>query len=601
VRHKNDADSVAAWVAHTKQQEATCNIVRFCKFQGEDSDYNLNKMDFMLVIASDSQLIAGKQFCAPMHEICMDSTHGLNAYDFQLTTLLGIDKHGEGFPIAFCYSSHVDERSMTVFLQVVKEALGTALADVVLMTDDTEVYVNAWCAVMGPPAYRLLCVWHVDRAWRKNLTRIKGGSDVKTAVYKTLRSLMEIPDRDTFDVKLSEFLQSADDDTNTADFAKYFRHEYAYRCELWAYCHRLGLHVHHNMHLEAMHRVLKHVHLNGRKVKRLDKSIEALMQFMRAKLSDRLLKLYKGKWTRHVGGIRKRHQASGHIQADACMCIEDNLVYMVQGSKGEMYAVRQAQSVPHQDRVCQLSCTDCNVCVHTFSCTCMDSALRNTICKHVHAVVQKFSPVQQCTRDGNSVACTEQPTVSSDHEEVEDTCPAMPTDVGAEISCATGPGILPSMSESAAILAEMTARHKKHDVQSNVRKCDEMCMSIRATIRSHPELAKVGMEHLTKLQCLLTVLQDKPDIPRLPPTENNEPVNKKAMTQRHFVRTSKTRKVRNPEKSMTKPTHEEKEYLLSALSGNTTVISQQPPMDHDYAGDVIGHTINFEHSYGGPQ
>jgi len=127
----------------------------------------------------------------------MESTHGLNAYDFQLTTLLAIDEHGEGFPIAFCYSSHVDEWRMTVFLQVVKEALGYSLADVVLLTDDTEVYVNAWSPVMEPPVYSVLCVWHVDHAWRKNLTRIKGGSDVKTAVYKTVQSLMEVPDRDT--------------------------------------------------------------------------------------------------------------------------------------------------------------------------------------------------------------------------------------------------------------------------------------------------------------------------------------------------------------------------------------------------------------------
>ena len=59
MRHKNDADSMAAWVAHTKQQEATCNIVRCCNFKGR---ILINKMDFMLVIASDLQLIAARQF-----------------------------------------------------------------------------------------------------------------------------------------------------------------------------------------------------------------------------------------------------------------------------------------------------------------------------------------------------------------------------------------------------------------------------------------------------------------------------------------------------------------------------------------------------------
>jgi len=79
--------------------------------------------DFMLTIASDAQLVGTKAFCGPMKEVCMDSTQGMNSYEFQLTTLMAIDEHGEGFPIAFCYSNRVDELSMCVFLQVCKELL----------------------------------------------------------------------------------------------------------------------------------------------------------------------------------------------------------------------------------------------------------------------------------------------------------------------------------------------------------------------------------------------------------------------------------------------------------------------------------------------
>jgi len=38
--------------------------------------------------------------------------------------------------------------------------------------------------------------------------------------------------------------------------------------------------------------------------------------------------------------------------------------------------------------LCPLVCDICNVCVHTFTCTCMDYQLQNTVCKHIHAVVQ---------------------------------------------------------------------------------------------------------------------------------------------------------------------------------------------------------------------
>ena len=33
---------------------------------------------------------------------------------------------------------------------------------------------------------------------------------------------------------------------------------------------------------------------------------------------------------------------------------------------------------------CHLSCPECNVCVHMFTCSCVDAVLHNTICKHIH-------------------------------------------------------------------------------------------------------------------------------------------------------------------------------------------------------------------------
>ena len=47
--------------------------------------------------------------------ICVDYTHGTNVYDIQLTTVMVIDDHGEGFPVAFCYSNHMHTEAMEVF------------------------------------------------------------------------------------------------------------------------------------------------------------------------------------------------------------------------------------------------------------------------------------------------------------------------------------------------------------------------------------------------------------------------------------------------------------------------------------------------------
>lgn len=50
------------------------------KFQGEFSAVNLKSEDFMLVLANDAQIIGA--LCGPNREDCLDSTHGMNSYDF---------------------------------------------------------------------------------------------------------------------------------------------------------------------------------------------------------------------------------------------------------------------------------------------------------------------------------------------------------------------------------------------------------------------------------------------------------------------------------------------------------------------------------------
>lgn len=101
---------------------------------------------------------------------------------------------------------------------------------------------------------------------------------------------------------------SANDDT--VDFANYFVNSYGTCVESWAYCHRLHAGVNTNMHIERMHRTLKHIYLEGKKVKQFEKSINALLKFLRDKSIDRLIVLHKGKLTSNIKELRKRHKNS---------------------------------------------------------------------------------------------------------------------------------------------------------------------------------------------------------------------------------------------------------------------------------------------------
>ena len=93
----------------------------------------------------------------------------------------------------------------------------------------------------------------------------------------------------------------------------------------------------------------------------MDKSIHAPMRFLRSKMSDRLLKLRKGKWTRHVGGIRTRHRNSQKMNSVRTECQGENKVCIVQGANKDSYTVRQADFVPHQAAVCPLMCCECGI------------------------------------------------------------------------------------------------------------------------------------------------------------------------------------------------------------------------------------------------
>ena len=65
------------------------------------------------------------------------------------------------------------------------------------MSDDASQYYNAWIKAFGHQPYKL-CNWHVERAWRTQLRKV-GDSDIEQDIYKQLKTLMEEPERETFE------------------------------------------------------------------------------------------------------------------------------------------------------------------------------------------------------------------------------------------------------------------------------------------------------------------------------------------------------------------------------------------------------------------
>ena len=274
-------------------------------------------------------------------------------------------------------------------------------------------------------------------------------------------------------------------------------------------------------------------------------------------------------------------------------------MYTVQGTNKNVYTVRKADTLPHVNRTCPLLCRDCQVCVHGFSCSCVDSALRNTICKHIHLVVQTYNPV--CSYVTGPVAPVDE-CVGDDDIAADDVVEVEEDEI-PELACetvSTGHQALPDVSESEAILNQRSQQRNSNVETTQLVATVESAISyVRAAMNSDHETLVVVAEHMTRLRSLVAAMsnREKPGCDRLPaPVCSNEPANRKAPTQRAFRSTRRSRK-RKPQVTASKPTHEEKQFLLKALEGNTEVVSYQPVMDHDYSSDISCHVINFEHSY----
>nr|CAI5828068.1 unnamed protein product [Callosobruchus analis] len=118
-RHANDAISVDAWVEEMKKNEC----VLFYKPQGEPCEYPELKLDdFALIIMNQGQAEMFKKYGTDC--ICVGKTHGINAYHFNLTTILVLDEMREGFPCCFLISNGSDDIMMKIFFPHIKNYMG---------------------------------------------------------------------------------------------------------------------------------------------------------------------------------------------------------------------------------------------------------------------------------------------------------------------------------------------------------------------------------------------------------------------------------------------------------------------------------------------
>ena len=83
--------------------------------------------------------------------------------------------------------------------------------------------------------------------------------------------------------------------------------------------------------------------------------------------------------------ICERHKQSLLLPVESVEHIGE-VKWKVLSENGKIYEVTESvEPCPGKD-LCKIACTECHLCVHSFTCTCTDSLIMSTICKHVHLV-----------------------------------------------------------------------------------------------------------------------------------------------------------------------------------------------------------------------
>ena len=377
IRHQDDATSVKLWIEDMKSTESNNPVLLY-------EPQEMEGTEFLLVLQSLFQANMLKILCSGK-TVCVDVTHGTNSYGFHLTTVVVIDEYGEGFPAAWCISSHIDTNTLRKFFEVIKKNVGE-IQPAWLMSDDASQFYNAWIASFEHVPKHILCKWHVLRAW-KNKLKVINDIDKEEETYHILKVLIDEHEPNKFKALIDGAVRKFKEDIKVQKFVEYFERYYKPRCTEWASCYRISSGVNTNMYTEAFHHVLKYNFLCGKKNKRLDKLIQALMEYLRQKSFDRLIKFEKGKITGRISLIQKRHTTSQSLSISLVTAV-DSTSWIVQSEmqSGMQYTVEELSK--KCSSACATKCRECCICVHSYSCTCPDSLLQHTICKHVHLVVR---------------------------------------------------------------------------------------------------------------------------------------------------------------------------------------------------------------------
>ncbi len=192
------------------------------------------------------------------------------------------------------------------------------------------------------------------------------------------------------------------------DFHKYFNTQYVPHTEQWATCYRVGTVVNTNMFAEAFHRTLKVIYFNRKQNRRVDYLIHTLLRIARNLIYNKLRRVELKTSTHRKCEINKRHKLAEELQKSMKCNIQSfgQKMWRIKSSssKDTYYVLQKLQ----QRCDCPLNCSTCNVCIHLYTCSCLDATLHSTVCKHIHLLCMLLMQNEESAKESNGTDENEQ-------------------------------------------------------------------------------------------------------------------------------------------------------------------------------------------------
>lgn len=365
--------------------------ILFLKKSGETSSSNiLRKKDFFMVMMTEKQKDVLLKYGSKV--ISVDATFTLTNCDFLFFTLLTIDDHHVGVPVAFAISSQRDFNVVELFLSCIHKKTGV-LSTELFMSDVEFDYYRHWREIMGVAENQPFCRWNGAETWRRKLRKISPSID-HTYMADRLYKIITKPDKRSFYSSINEFF--AITDSKLAHILGILKRLHVEEIEKWAKCCRETAEVNVKMLVESLNQRLRYFYEKLANTKSLSSLLAVIDDYLlTVSYNYRSLDEFESSKGKAEDTLSSKLRDLRRLHDE---CEKYGVIVNVESTTDGMWFVSVTDSDSDFADVhlvsechdsclgCRLVCEKCDTCAQRYRCSCVDNATENRMCKHIHAL-----------------------------------------------------------------------------------------------------------------------------------------------------------------------------------------------------------------------